>query len=50
MKYQNTKTGFVFESDCECHGEGLIKIESSPSNAETEKKPTRKKATKGKEE
>ena len=49
MKYQNTRTGFVFESDCECNGEDLIVLESSPSNTETEKKPTKKKA-KGKEE
>jgi hypothetical protein len=49
MRYQNTKTGFVFDSDAECHGEDLIVIEPSPviEQAEKEKpKKATKKATK----
>lgn len=36
MKYQNTKTGFVFDSDSKCSGEDWVKL--SPSPAKEEKK------------
>ena len=30
MKYRNTKTGFVFESDALCEGDGWEPISSTP--------------------
>ena len=32
MKYRNIKTGFVFESDSLCKGEGWEPISSSPAS------------------
>lgn len=34
MKYQNTKTGFVFESDSECKGEDWVKLDPRPVSKE----------------
>jgi hypothetical protein len=36
MKYQNVKTGFIFDSDSVCKGEDLILIESSPKKKQVE--------------
>lgn len=36
MKYQNTKTGFVFESDSECKGADWVML-NPPSDVEEEK-------------
>ena len=36
MKYQNVKTGFIFDSDSACKGEDLILIESSPKKKQVE--------------
>lgn len=37
MKYQNTKTGFVFDSDSECSGEDWVGLSSSPTTKEEKK-------------
>ena len=37
MKYRNIKTGFIFETDSECTGEGWELISSSPQKAEPKK-------------
>lgn len=37
MKYTNKKTGFIFESDSECTGDGWELISSSPKKAEPKK-------------
>lgn len=37
MKYINKITGFIFESDSECRGEGWELISSSPKKAEPKK-------------
>lgn len=37
MKYRNIKTGFIFETDSECTGEGWELISSSPKKAEPKK-------------
>lgn len=35
MKYQNTKTGFVFESETDCSGEDWVKLNpSAPAKEE----------------
>lgn len=31
MKYQHTKTGFVFESDSECSGADWVKLDPLPT-------------------
>lgn len=48
MKYQNVKTGFVFDSDSECTGEDWVKLSPSPAprkveevKEEKEEKPKR---------
>ena len=47
MKYQNIKTGFVFESDSECKGEGWVKLNPRSAPDETnEEKPVKTKRTK----
>ena len=47
MKYQNIKTGFVFESDSECKGKDWVRLNSSPVSEDAkEEKPTRAKRTK----
>lgn len=38
MKYRNTKTGFVFESDALCKGDGWEPISSSPTPPEKPRK------------
>lgn len=47
MKYQNTKTGFVFETPCKLEGADWVEI-SSPSSKVKEKevKPVRAKKEK----
>lgn len=53
MKYRNIKTGFIFETDSECTGEGWELI-SSPKKVESKKaepieeEPKPKRNTKGK--
>lgn len=37
MKYRNIKTGFIFETDSECTGEGWELVSSSPKKAELKK-------------
>ena len=37
MKYRNIKTGFIFETDSECTGEGWELVSSSPKKAEPKK-------------
>ena len=37
MKYINKITGFIFESDSECTGDGWELISSSPKKAEPKK-------------
>lgn len=37
MKYQNTKTGFVFDSDSKCSGEDWVKLSPSPATKEDKK-------------
>lgn len=37
MKYINKITGFIFESDSECTGEGWELVSSSPKKAEPKK-------------
>lgn len=37
MKYQNTKTGFVFDSDTECAGEDWVKLDPLPAAKEVKK-------------
>ena len=34
MKYQNTKTGFVFDSDSKCSGEDWVDLSPSPATKE----------------
>ncbi len=34
MKYQNTKTGFVFDSDSMCSGEDWVKLSPHPTAKE----------------
>ncbi len=49
MKYQNTKTGFVFDSDSECKGEDWVRLDppSAPVKEEVkEDKPVKAKRTK----
>lgn len=47
MRYQNTKTGFVFETPCELNGEDWVKLPSpSPKVKEKEEKPVRAKREK----
>lgn len=48
MKYQNTKTGFVFETPCELSGEDWVKMPSPSSvvKEKEEKKPVRAKKEK----
>lgn len=37
MKYQNTKTGFVFDSDSECRGEDWVRLDPLPAKTEEAK-------------
>ena len=47
MRYQNTKTGFIFESDSECKGEDWVELNSRPaSKNDEEEKPKTVKRTK----
>lgn len=47
MKYRNTKTGFVFDSDTECKGEDWEKLNSPSTSKETkEEKPAKAKRIK----
>ena len=39
MKYKNLKTGFVFETACEIHGEGWVKLDPQPITKGVEEKP-----------
>ena len=47
MKYKNTKTGFVFETNAKCEGADYILIEDE--QPKEEKKAPEKKTTKKKE-
>ena len=52
MKYRNIKTGFVFESDSLCKGEGWEPISSSPASpkkAEPKKEEPKKEEPKQEE-
>ena len=54
MKYQNTKTGFIFDSDCECAGEDWVTLspssvaskEPEAAKEEVKEKPKANKRTK----
>ncbi len=46
MKYQNTKTGCIFESDCECAGEDWVTL--SPSSVASEEPEAAKEEVKEK--
>lgn len=49
MKYQNTKTGFVFETKSEVKAEGWVLLDPRPTIAEDKKpepKPRKKKVEK----
>ena len=39
MKYQNTKTGVIFDSDCECTGADWVILNPAPVAVEVEEKP-----------
>lgn len=45
MKYMNTKTGYVFESDAEIKGGNWVKLNSQPSVTKKEENTTPKKRT-----
>lgn len=36
MKYQNTKTGVIFDSDCECTGPDWVILNPAPVAVEVE--------------
>ncbi len=50
MKYQNTKTGFVFDSGSECTGEDWVRLDPLPAPKEVkeikDEKPIKAKRTK----
>ena len=47
MKYQNTKTGFIFDSDSECKGEDWVLLNPTPAPVKEEKEPTPKRSKNG---
>lgn len=47
MTYKNTKTGFVFNTECEIKAEGWVKLDPQPIiTEEKEEKPVKTKRTK----
>ncbi len=46
MKYQNTKTGVIFDSECECTGEDWVLLSPLPVKEEDKEKPKPKRTKK----